>query len=369
MRFGFPEKTRLKIIIFAGLVMVVFSNFGWAQAEGDTLWTRTYGDTSYQLSNSIVQTSDGGYAVAGVTGSSNDADFWVLKIDPNGDTIWTHSYGTAENEHACSIKQTYDGGYIITGWVSFIDTYLYYNTYTVRTDAVGDTIWTWKYPGELYAYTYDVEQTPDSGFIIAGKTGGPNFDDYDAFLIRLDANGDTVWTRVYGDSTNQDLFDVELTSDGGYVVTGHNGDCNDPSKYDVLFIKVAANGDSLWGHIYGGSEIDIGYSVKATTDGGYIIAGCTELLPGDLYTYFIKTNSTGDTLWTSRYGGPIANEAKSIYETISGDYIATGYYGNDRETDVYILKLDINGDTLWTRRYGGDSYDFIWCGSRRLLCT
>ncbi len=357
MRIGSTGEIRLKIIIVTGLLLLVFSSYGLAD-DGDTLWTRVYGDTGSQMANSVVQTSDGAFVAAGYTGGYDNTDFWLIKFDANGDTLWTRTYGTDENEHAESVKQTYDGGFIMTGWVSFIDTFLYYNTYTVRTDAVGDTIWTWKYPGELYAYTYDVEQTPDSGFIIVGKTGGPDFDDYDAFLIRLDAAGDTVWTRVYGDDTNQDLFDVELTSDGGYVVTGHNGDCNDPTKYDVLFMKVAANGDSLWGHIYGGSEIDIGYSVVATADGGYIIAGCTEsLTPGNPSTYFIKTDIMGDSVWAKSYGGGFPDEVFSIQQTYGGNYIATGYYGLARDTDVYLLKLDTNGDTLWTRTYGGSGFD------------
>ena len=355
MGIRFLEKTMLKIIIFTGLTLFVFSSYGLAQNEGDTLWTRVYGDTANQMAYSVVQTSDGGFAVAGYTGGYDTADFWLIKIDPNGDTVWTRTYGTDESEHAESVKQTYDGGFIMAGWVSFIDTFLYYNIYVVRTDAVGDTIWTWKSGGELYAYAYDVEEMPDSGYVIVGKTGGPNFDDYDACLIRLDSNGDSLWTQVYGGPDHQEGYDVELTSDGGYVITGLTGSCPD---YDAYLIKADANGDSLWGHTYGDSLIETGYSVKATSDGGYIISGNAESwTPGDLQTYFIKTNSTGDTLWTRIYGGGFPDEAYSICQTFAGNYVAAGSYGLSRDTDVYLLKLDTNGDTLWTRTYGGGGFD------------
>jgi len=337
------------------MLVMVFSNYGWTQNEGDTLWTGTYGDNLVQLANSVVQTSDGGFAVAGMTESLTDNDFWLLRINSDGDTLWTRKYGTADNEEACSVKQTHDGGYILAGWV-VEDTsgFAVYNLYVVRADANGDTIWTWRYGGHDYAYAYDIEETPDSGFVLVGKTGQYMMD-YNAYLVRLDSNGDTLWTRVYGGPDHQEGFDVELTNDGGYVITGQTGTCPD---YDVYLIKVNAAGDSLWGHTYGYSLIDIGYSVKKTVDGGYIIAGCTEYTTsGTLEAYFIKTDSAGDTIWTRKYGGPLVNEAYSIYETISGDYISTGYYGNARETDVYILKLDINGDTLWTRRYGGAMFD------------
>lgn len=355
MRLRLLEETRLKIVMVVCLVVIVFSSFGWAQNEGDTLWTRTYGDTSNQMANSVVQTSDGGFAVAGMSGSSNAADFWLLRIDSDGDTLWTRKYGTADNEEACSVKQTHDGGYIMAGWV-LEDTsgFWVYNLYVVRADANGDTLWTWRYGGHDYAYAYDIEETPDSGFVLIGKTGQVLMD-YDVYLVKLDSDGDTLWTRVYGGPDNQEGYDVELTPDGGYILTGETGDCPD---FNAYLIKVDADGDSIWGQIYGDSLIDIGYSVKPTIDGGYIVAGCSEeTTPGTLKTYFIKTNSIGDTIWTRTYGGPLVNEANSIYETFSGDYIATGYYGNDRETDLYILKLDINGDTLWTRRYGGAMFD------------
>ncbi|UCE65567.1 MAG: hypothetical protein JSU85_11955, partial [Candidatus Zixiibacteriota bacterium] len=359
MRIRFLGKTSLKLIIFTGLILLVFSNYGQAQNEGDTIWTRVYDAGVGQEIHSVEQTSDGGFVAAGYIGGSETADFLLLKTDSNGDMLWFRKYGAVdENEQAQSVKQTYDGGYIVVGWVKFRNIFDYWNIYMVRTDANGDTIWTWKYAGEGYAYGYDVEETPDNGFVIVGKTGdSATIDDYDAYLIKLDAAGDTVWTRVYGDHTNQDLYDVELTSDGGYVVTGHYGDCSPtcPGSYDVLLMKVAANGDSLWGHTYGDSLVDIGYSVKATSDGGYIIAGSAESwTPGEKQAYFIKTNSNGDTLWTRLYGaGTFNDEAHSICETYSGNYATAGYSElPDRNIEFYFLKLDPNGDTLWTGLYG-----------------
>ncbi len=356
MSIRFLEKIGLKMIILGALMMLVFSGYGMAD-EGDTLWTRVYDDGRGQGVYSVEQTSDGGFIAAGYSTGYDTADFLLLKTDSNGDTLWTHRYGTSDNEHAESVKQTHDGGYIMAGWLSFYDTFLYYNIYVVRTDADGDTIWTWKYAGELYAYAYDVEETPDNGYVIVGKTGGPDFDDYDAYLIKLDANGGIVWTRVYGDNTTQEGFDVELTSDGGYVITGLTGNC--PNK-DVILIKVDANGDSLWGHTWGGNLGEAGYSVKATSDGGYIIAGYSEsYTPGNPQAYFIKTDSNGGTLWTRIYGGPLDDYAYSICETYSGNYAAVGFsvlsLPPNLNMDFYFLKLDpSNGDTLWTRLYGVD---------------
>ncbi|UCE65285.1 MAG: carboxypeptidase regulatory-like domain-containing protein [Candidatus Zixiibacteriota bacterium] len=351
MRIRFLEKREFKIIIFSGLMLLVLSSHGWAQNEGDTIWTRVYGDTIDQMANSVVQTLYGDYAVAGLTGGFNTADFWLLKVDPNGATSWTHTYAAADNEQAQSVKRASDGGYIMAGSVLDSSGMSAHNLYVVRTYPWGDIRWTRRSGGLGSACAYDIEITPDLGYIIVGKTALP-FSDYDIYLVKLDAGGNTVWTRVYGGPDHQEGYDVELTSDGGYVITGQTGTSPD---YDVYLIKVDADGDSLWGQTWGDTLIDVGYSVKATSDGGYIIAGSTEQPPGGtLDAYFIKTDSSGNTLWTRIYGGSYTDEAYSIYPAYGDNYIATGYFGvSDRDFDLHLLKLDAGGDTLWTRLYGG----------------
>jgi hypothetical protein len=359
MRFEFVMKKTHKALVFAALMLLVFTSYGSAEDEGDTLWTRAYGDTEEQVACAVDRTTDGGFIVAGYTSDFDGTDFWVLKTDSGGDTLWARAYGTGDMEYAEAVTQTYDGGYIIAGWV-VEDTsgFWVYNLYVVKTDADGDTTWTWRYGGELYAYAYDVEQTPDSGFVVFGKTGGPDFDDYDAYLIRLDTDGDMLWTQVYGAHDDQEGFDVELTSDGGYVLTGQTGTCPD---YDAYLIKVDANGDSLWGQTYGDSLLQIGYSLRPTSDGGYIIGGITYSTSSGLPdAYIVKTNSVGDALWIRSYGGDMDDYVYSVWQTLEGSYIAAGYYGLPRDVDIYFLKLDANGDTLWTRTYGGTCFDIAY---------
>ena len=329
---------------------LLFASTILAQEPGDTLWTRTYGGSSYEEAYSVQQTADGGYIVAGTTESfgAGDNDVWLLRTDPNGDTLWARTYGGGDSEQGRSVQQTTDGGYIIAGFVE--DPNLVANLYLVKTDPDGDTLWSWRYEGDDYAYVYSVQQTTDGGYILAGKTG-PLLQDYDAWLVKTDALGDTLWTRRYGGGDHQEAYAVRQTADGGYVVTGETGTCPD---FDVYLWKTDAGGETVWARTYGGSDYDRGYSVQQTTDGGYIIVGTTESFgAGYQDVYLVKTDADGDSLWTRVYGRSQEDYAYSVQQTTDDGYVIAGYTQSGRDLNVWLLTTDVDGDTLWTRTYGG----------------
>jgi len=273
------------------------------------------------------------------------------------DTAWTRTYGGGDNDRGYSVRQTTDGGYIIAG-----RTLSYgageYDIYLVKTNSSGDTLWTRTYGGTDDDEGYSVQQTSDGGYIIAGCTGG---DFIDAYLIKTDSEGDTLWTRTYGGATrDEETWSVQQTSDGGYIIVGWTGSYG-AGMYDVYLIKTNSSGDTLWTRTYGGTDSDKGYSVQQTTDGGYIVAGFTYSNGTGMYddVYLIKTDSEGDTLWTRTYGGADSDEGFSVQQTSDGGYIVAGWtysYGAG-EFDTYLIKTNSLGDTLWTRTYGGTHYD------------
>jgi hypothetical protein len=321
-----------------------------AADPGDTLWTRAYGGSSYEEAYSVQQTADGGYIVAGRTESfgAGDDDVWLLRTDPNGDTLWARTYGSGDSDQGRSVQQTTDGGYIVAGFIE--DANLVANLYLVKTDADGDTLWTWRYEGDDYAYIYSVQQTTDGGYVLAGKTG-PLLQDYDAWLVKTDALGDTMWTRRYGGGDHQEAYAVRQTADGGYIVTGETGTCPD---FDVYLWKTDAGGETVWTRTYGGSDYDRGYSVRQTTDGGYIIVGTTESFgAGYQDVYLVRTDADGDSLWTRVYGHSQEDYAYSVQQTADHGYVVAGYTQSGRDLNVWLLRIDVDGDTLWTRTYGG----------------
>lgn len=319
---------------------------------------RTYGGLQDDIGNSVQQTVDGGYIITGWTLSfgAGDYDIYLIKTDASGDTVWTRTFGGMSHDEGWWVQQTADKGYIITG---LTDSYGAgsYDVYLVKTDPEGDTLWTRSYGGASYDCGYSVRQTTDGGYIIAGLTESFGAGDYDVYLIKTDENGDTMWTRTYGGTSEDYGRSVQPTVDGGYVVAGRTESFG-AGNGDVYLIRTNANGDTLWIRTMGGTNPDEGYSVQQTADSGFIIVGYTESFgAGGCDVYLIKTNANGDTTWTRTYGGTLDDWGHSVQQTTDGGYIIAGYTRSlGTGNDVYLIRTDAYGDTLWTRTFGDTAW-------------
>ena len=300
-------------------------------ATGDTLWTRTYGGTSLDWSSSVRQTSDGGYIIAGYTSSFGAGyfDVYLIKTDPSGDTLWTRTFGDTNHDVGYSVQQTSDGGYIIAG-----------------STQPFDTLWTGTHGGRDFDVVHSVQQTSDSCCIEAGFTDSFGAGSADVYLIKTNASGDTVWTRTYGGTSDDYGSSVQQTSDGGYIVVADTGFFGAGSR-DVYLVRTNANGDTLWTRTYGGMGDDLGQSVQQTSDGGYIITGSTvSFSTGHSDVYLIKTGANGDTLWTRTYGDTNDDGGSSVRQASDGGYIIAGntYSFGAGDADVFLIKTDANGN-------------------------
>jgi hypothetical protein len=330
------------------------SSFGAGQSDvyliktdslGDTLWTRTYGGTLSDSGLSVVQTQDNGYVISGSTVpfGSSWPDVYLIKINPSGDTLWTRTYGGSHIDGGNSVQQTTDGGYAIAGWTaSFgaggLDAYL------VKTDSSGDTLWTKTYGGPYYDRAWSMQQTADHGYILFGFTGSFGAGYYDFYLIKTDSLGDTIWTRTYGTGADDWGYSVQQTPDGGYILAGA---ITGLGFYDLYLIKTDSLGDTLWTRTYGTSSLEGARSIQSTLDSGYVIAGITSSFGAGSYdVYLLKTDSSGDTLWTGAYGGTEYDEGFSVQQTSDGGYIVAGRTDSfgAGDYDVYLIKTDQNGN-------------------------
>ncbi len=336
-------------------MFIVFGLLFSLPAFSQQTWERTYGGSSYDGGFSVQQTTDGGYVVAGRTFSfGNGWQAYLVKTNASGDTLWTRNFGGTGYDEGYSIQQTQDGGYVVAGFTnSFGDNN---QVYLVKTNTFGDTLWTKTYGGTGDDWGNSVQQTSDSGYIVAGVTR--SFGDTDqVYLIKINASGDTLWARTYGGTGSDRCYAVQQTQDGGYIVAGYTGSFGDGGQ--VYLIKTNASGDTLWTRNYGGTGYDEGYSVQQTTDGGYIVAGRTFSFGNYNQVYLIKTNASGDTLWTRDYGGSGYDWGTSVQQTTDGGYIIAGtydYYGPGPQ--VYLVKTNSGGDIPWMRTYGGTGYDW-----------
>ncbi len=352
-------KNSLFLTVF---LLSLFVSTAFALEPGDTLWTRTYGGAESEYAYSVEQTTDGGYIFCGKThyyGQSDDS-VYLVKTDANGDPLWTRTYGGYWYECGNSVQQTTDGGYIITGWtLSFGPGWS--DVYLVKTDASGDVLWTRAHGGEDGDEEgWSVRQTTDGGYIFVGNADSFGAGGQDVYIFKTDANGDSVWARTYGGSSNDFARCVQQTTDGGYIVVGTTLSFG-AGSFDIYLLKIDANGDTLWTRTYGGEGFDHGKSVLQIADGGYIIAGSTSSFGAGLSdVYLLKVDANGNTLWTRTYGGSDRDYGSSVHQTVDGGYIITGNtlsFGAGNY-DVYVLKTDSNGDTVWTRTYGGSERDY-----------
>lgn len=324
-----------------------------AQAP-DTLWTKTYGGVDPDIGLSVQQTSDNGYIVTGWTRSfgAGGADIYLIKADSLGDTLWTRTYGGILDDHGLSVQQTFDDGYIIAGWTgSFgagdMDIYL------IRTDSLGDTLWTGTYGSIDRDKGSSVLQIADGGFIIAGSYTW--FGSADVSLIRVASNNCPIWWFNYGGEYNDYGYSVQATSDDGYIIVGETRSFGSgtPDKSNVYLIKTDADGDTSWTRTYGGIENEVGYAVHQASDGGYIIVGSSPDLLGNPSILIMKTDANGDSVWVKTYCGAGRANGYAVVETDDGGFLVAG----ETVDDIYLIKVNADGDAIWTRIYGGDYID------------
>src|SRR3990172_2495921 len=204
-------------------------------------------------------------------------------------TTFQKTFGGTSYDWGFSVQQTTDGGYIITGTTPSFgaggqDVYL------IKTDAGGNSLWTKTFGGITYDVGNSVRQTTDGGYIIAGTTYSFGVGNYDVYLIKTDANGNTLWTKTFGGTSSDEGYSAQQTTDGGYVIAGLT-DSFGAGLYDVYLIKTNGSGDTLWTKTFGGIGIDYGLSAQQTTDGGYVIAGVTQSFGAGIDdVYLIKTD-------------------------------------------------------------------------------
>ena len=332
-------------------------------ASGDVTWQKIFEiSTEFNNGYSVQQTSDGGYVVAGTAYFFGTGTFagLIIKLDSSGSLIWQKRYGYFYNssEYAQSIQQTSDGGYIVAGNAE----YDYGGTFLwiMKLDASGNESWQKIYNGSDNDWLVSIQQTSDGGYIVAEYAYNSSAGDLDYGILKLDASGDIVWQKTYGGSSNEDPHSIQQTSDGGYIMAGYTSSFGVGTDFWIL--KLDASGNITWQKAYGGSNTEIAYSIQQTGDGGYIVAGITDSFNNvTLDILVIKLDSNGAITWQKTYGSSTMEEyAKYIQQTSDGGYIIGGIvhsYEPSNIQDFWILKLDESGNSIWQKTYGGSASD------------
>ena len=325
---------------------------------------KTFGGDGSDYARSVQQTIDGGYIMTGWTNSFNDnlTDVYLIKTDSSGNEIWSKTFGGRINESGFCVQQTKDEGYIITGNTNSFGAGKT-DIYMIKTNSNGNETWSKTFGGNNNDEGYCVQQTKDNGYIIVGDTYSFGAGKNDIYFIKTDSSGNEIWSKTFGGSNWEFGFCAEQTEDGGYIIAGRTKSFG-AGDNDLYLIKTDSKGNETWSKTFGSNKSEDGFFVQQTKDNGYIIAGNTvsDDSSSGLFTsdiYIIKTDSSGNEIWSKTFGGDAWDHSESVQQTIDGGYIITGNtksYGNG-ESDVYLLKIDSSGNEVWSKTFGSSGND------------
>lgn len=334
-------------------------------ATGNKFWDKTFGGSDTDELHSLIQTQDGGYllggwTLSGISGNKSSAlvgmmNYWVVKLDANGNKIWDKTIGGNYTDRLTNLLQMQDGSYVLGGYSSSgiagnktqaskgLDDF-----WIVKLDVNGNIIWDKTLGGNGYDELYSLMPTSDGGFIAGGRSNSglsgdkslASFGSYDYWVIKLDAGGNKLWDKSFGGSTNDELYSLTQTSDGGYLIGGRSNSVISGSKtqapkgsYDYWVIKLDASGNKVWERTLGGSGSEKMNSLIQMNSGDYLVGGFSESgISGDKTQtsngsgdyWIVKLDATGNQLWDKTVGAIGSDWLTSLAQTTDGGFILGG---------------------------------------------
>jgi hypothetical protein len=316
--------------------------------QGEVLWSQTYGGTSKDNGWAILETAENGFMIFGFTSSfgAGGMDMYLIKTDAKGNSLWERTFGGPNDEYGWAMTATPDGGYALAGQTESFgegdkDGYL------VKVNADGEEIWAQTFGETEEDRLYSIDQAADDGFVLVGTTRSFGDGDRKAYLVKTDSSGELAWTQVFGQEQDDVGHSVRQTADGGYIVTGYTRSF-DASSYDVWLIKTDEVGDLEWQEFYGGNGDDRTIYGEQTHDGGYILTGYTKSFgAGGWDVFLVRADPSGEVSWHKTFGGKGEDTGYTVRQTSDRGFILTGetYSLGEGGGDMYVIKTDQHGET------------------------
>lgn len=319
-------------------------------SNGNLLWTHTYGGEDYDYGMSVVQTTGGGFALTGYTYSygAGSADAWLIKTNADGKVEWERTYGEPNEDIANTLIQTVDDGYLLAGTSRSygrgdVDAWL------LKTDNKGVMQWSQTYGGPRWDEAESLIQTDDGGYVFTGvRSIGDSASPEELWVAKTDATGKMEWNRTYGGIWTDQAYSVISSREGGYTIAGRNvPDETGERGPDFWLVKTDVHGVVEWNCTYGGLGLETARSVVQTADGGYALLGETDSFGAGSYDFWlVKTDANGTAQWNQTYGGPHKECPNSLVKTSDGGLVLIGYI---KPLDIFnysYLIIKIGGEMI-----------------------
>ena len=312
--------------------------------SGNIEWDHTYGGSGDDHGYFITKTNDGGYIICAESTSFGTRKAYLVKINSTGDTLWTNTYKGLYRSTARQILQNDDGSYIVCGTTS--NTELGQNdVFLFKTDENGELLWSKIFGGTDTEFAYAMCKTLEGGYILCGGTKSFGAGSYDVYIIKTNEIGDTIWTKTIGGEGYDAGYSIIQRETGNIIIGGVSSSFG-PGAFNILVTNLNEGGGIIWTKTIDYIENEQGCHISQTSDN--CIAGCgwTSDIPvtnSDILIF--KMDNDGNIIWTNTFGGPTHEVGYAIYETSDLGFIVTGYtvsYGAGM-SDMYLIKTNSNG--------------------------
>ena len=345
------------ILILSGLL--VFAGTLFAQPE--VIWVEPFGGGGTDQGLAVMETADGNICVSGNETSfgGGGTDGWVIMIDLEGDEIWSVNYGGNGYDRFYDLVQVEDG-FVTGGYTGSIGAGQF-DYWLFKMDGEGNQVWSRSFGGRDYERSGTTVQTTNGGFAMVGNTLSFGAGGSDGWLVVTDEDGQEDWTMPYGGDGDDYLNGAVSMEDGGFVLAGRTTSQGE-GGLDAWLFRVDNEGEEVWSHTYGGDEDDNILSMKQTNDGGYIMAGYTASFAEDGSDFWlIKTDEDGEEVWSHNYDQGTDEQCREVIQTFDGGYLMGGHNWayDDQRGEALLVRTDDEGEVLWMETYGGNQPDVI----------
>jgi hypothetical protein len=325
-------------------------------------WSKTFGGSEDEYAFDILVCNDG-YLIAGHTksyGQGNDHyDIYLVRTDLDGNILWTNTYGGSNDDQVASCKQTHDGGYILAGvtqsWGQGGS-----DAFILRVDSNGDSLWSKYYGGETWDQFYCGIPTVQQGYVFSGYSSVYMMGDQ-VYMVETDSDGDTNWTyRVGGDHQDYGIY-VLQKEDMSYITVGHTWSEGDESQ--VYLVKTDEDGNWTWTKAFGGPMEEYARWIDVTDDPGYIIVGSTQSYGhGSSDFWLVNTNNEGTPMDNYTFGGSESETANGASRDIDGGILMAGdtWSFGVEAPDVFLVKATEDGDSIWAMTWGNQDWQYAY---------
>ncbi len=306
--------------VFDGFVDEIRDEFYLVKTDdaGIEQWSETYGTDGTDNCYSLMETLDHGYLMVGVSSSLQGLGGYAIRVDSVGGVLWENLYDGAYKLYTVTSNE--DDGFIMAGMANHI-----WDFHVIKIDGDGEEVWSRRYGGDGSETCYSIISTGDGGYLLTGFTTSFGAGGQDMYAVKIDEDGEEIWSNTYGTEVSEWGYDASQTDDGGFGLCGfQRGEGLHP--VDVLLVRIDSEGEELWTATYGGDMNDSGHAIVSAAGGGFAIGGFTMSFRRRAWDnfYLVRVDSEGEELWSTVFGTRYEDQCFDLLQVDDGGFVLAG---------------------------------------------